>query len=241
VRIFLVRHGESVGNVDIKQYRTTPDFAIPLSERGREQAKAAGEFLREHCTGLRKCNMPRPDDERPRMWVSPYTRTRQTADVIEEEMWFDATVDAPGMAGTNRFKLLRDRREHILLVEQQFGLLEGIAGIGDVADHYPDVDKQYKLFKAHGGKFFARTPGGESRFDVAVRVHQAFGTFHRDAEHSSIRTIIVVAHGTVIRCFRMMWLHRSYEWAETEPNPKNGSIHLIANGEDKGCIYEGGT
>jgi len=42
MRIFLVRYGESLGDVDKAAYRTIPDFAIPLSERGHYQA---GKFL----------------------------------------------------------------------------------------------------------------------------------------------------------------------------------------------------
>ncbi len=38
-RIILVRHGESAGNVDEKSYSATPDNQIPLTEKGREQAR----------------------------------------------------------------------------------------------------------------------------------------------------------------------------------------------------------
>ena len=221
MRIWLVRHGESIGNVDVKAYRETPDFAIPLSNLGHEQAKLAGQFLTER---ISKLVNPRVPSSYPRMWVSPYLRARQTADVIEAQLG----------------ELLLDRREHVLLAEQQFGLLDGIAG-EDVADHYPDVNERYKLYKGHGGKFWARSPAGESRFDVCKRVHQAFGTFHRDADKHHIRDIIVVAHGTTIRAFLMMWLHRPFEWFEEEPNPENCSIRLLQNGKDRGFIYEGGT
>jgi broad specificity phosphatase PhoE len=87
-----------------------------------------------------------------------------------------------------------------------------------------------KLIKFHG-RFWARPPLGESRFDVAKRVHQvsipahnvdqfwsfyidflqAFGTFHRDAERHGIRDLIIVTHGVTLRAFLMMWLHQSPE------------------------------
>ena len=42
VRILLIRHGESMGNVDPAIHRHTADHAIPLSPRGREQVREAG-------------------------------------------------------------------------------------------------------------------------------------------------------------------------------------------------------
>jgi len=79
-------------------------------------------------------------------------------------------------------------------------------------------------------------PLGESRFDVACRVHQAFGTFHRDNDKHGIDTIVVVCHGVTLRAFVMMWCHHSPEWFDAEPNPKNGAVRLIDNGEDLGYL-----
>ena len=92
MRILLVRHGESMGNVDISVHEMMADHAIPLSDRGKAQAVQAGEQLGEY---LRTRSIV----GRFRLWTSPYKRTRQTADGIEQsaERW------------------IRDRREHILL------------------------------------------------------------------------------------------------------------------------------
>jgi 2,3-bisphosphoglycerate-dependent phosphoglycerate mutase len=80
-------------------------------------------------------------------------------------------------------------------------------------------------------------PLGESRFDVACRVHQAFGTFHRDADKHGIDTIVVVCHGVTLRAFVMMWCHYSYEWFEREPNPANGAVRWLCDGEDREYIH----
>ena len=40
--ILLLRHGESSANVDPSVYESTPDHAIPLSERGQKMTEAAG-------------------------------------------------------------------------------------------------------------------------------------------------------------------------------------------------------
>ncbi|MFI1801019.1 histidine phosphatase family protein [Streptomyces sp. NPDC020379] len=66
-RIVLIRHGESVGNVDDTVYEREPDHALSLTEKGRKQAREAGVQLRELF-----------GDEQVSAYVSPYRRTHQT-------------------------------------------------------------------------------------------------------------------------------------------------------------------
>ena len=215
MRILLVRHGESAGNVDISVHGTMADHAIPLSDRGKAQAVHAGERLDDF---LRT----QPSENSFRLWTSPYKRTRQTADGLEQS------------AGN----WMKDRREHILLCEQQFGLFDGVPD-EDLSTRFPTEYAHYEKQEKFEGKFWARMPLGESRFDVATRVHQAFGTFHRDAEKNGINDIIVVCHGVTLRAFVMMWCHRTPEWFEDEKNPDNCAICLIEDGQDKGYIFSG--
>jgi len=40
---------------------------------------------------------------------------------------------------------------------------------------------------------------------------------HPEGERSNpVGTFIVVSHGVTIRCFRMQWMHHSWEWYERE-------------------------
>jgi broad specificity phosphatase PhoE len=134
---------------------------------------------------------------------------------------------------------LIDRREHPLLCEQQFGLFDGLSN-KELEVEYPREHAYYAKCEAKEGRFWARMPLGESRFDVAVRVHQAFGTFQRDSEEHRINNIIVVCHGVTLRAFRMMWCHYTPEWFEAEPNPANASIWMIDHyNVDVGCIFPG--
>lgn len=66
--IFLVRHGESEGNIDKNVYSHTPDWKVNLTEKGKEQAEKAAVEL------LSKIN-------KKRVWIysSPWYRARQTA------------------------------------------------------------------------------------------------------------------------------------------------------------------
>lgn len=202
--IYLIRHGESLGNVDQSVYQTVPDHAIPLSEHGIRQAAAAGARLRDLISLA--------EGDALRIWTSPYKRTRQTADLVATQL-------------RQKFPQL-DIREHINLCEQQFGLFDGIPD-EELPARFPDEFAYYSLAKAHEGRFWARMPLGESRFDVAVRIHEAFGTFHRDAERRNVKNIVVVCHGVTLRAFVMQWLHLPYEWFEAQPNPGNCDVYHI--------------
>ncbi|HJV96659.1 MAG TPA: histidine phosphatase family protein [Albitalea sp.] len=216
--IYLVRHGESLANIRPELYQEMADHAVPLSDRGQRQATAAGAALRD----LIRIGT----DEALRVWHSPYKRTRQTADALCAEL----AKDHPHL----------DRREHINLCEQQFGLFDGVPE-DELPERFPLEHAHYARAETHEGRFWARMPLGESRFDVAVRVHQAFGTFHRDAERHGVRNIVVVCHGVTLRAFVMQWLHMPYEWFDAQKNPGNCDIyHLPATGEG-GYVYRGGA
>jgi 2,3-bisphosphoglycerate-dependent phosphoglycerate mutase len=121
------------------------------------------------------------------------------------------------------------------LSEQQFGLFDGIPD-ADLPTAFPVEYAHYKKQEDFKGKFWAKMPLGESRYDVALRVHQAFGTFHRDAAAHGIHRLIIVAHGISIRAFLLQWLHLPFEWFEEEPNPANCSIRLIQGRADMGYL-----
>jgi 2,3-bisphosphoglycerate-dependent phosphoglycerate mutase len=222
MKIFLVRHGESLANIHPTIYQKTADFGVPLSGRGLEQAAVAGTKLAEY---FLEDHVRSPI----RLWTSPYRRTRETAHQIVQYCRDDITD----------VSLITDCREHINLCEQQFGLFDGIPE-EELPQRFPAEHALYRKCEEHGGRFWARMPLGESRFDVAVRVHQAFGTFQRDAEKHGIENIVVVCHGVTMRAFIMQWLHLTPEWFDAEKNPKNCAIRLIDGNEDCGYIHEGG-
>jgi len=68
--IYLVRHGESQGNVDKSIYKDVPDYALQLTPKGVEQAITVGSELSQliPCGGI--CDV--------QFYVSPFWRTRQT-------------------------------------------------------------------------------------------------------------------------------------------------------------------
>jgi broad specificity phosphatase PhoE len=70
-RIILLRHGESEGNANKSIYGIKPDYVLELTEKGRSQAKEAGEKLKSIVA-----------EENIFFYVSPMWRTRTTFEEI---------------------------------------------------------------------------------------------------------------------------------------------------------------
>lgn len=197
--VLLVRHAQSLANVDMKYYTTHADYSIPLSELGLHQAAESGRqiaafYRKRH--GL-VSDAPPPPGWHCRIWTSPYVRARQTSKLLME--------NADGW--------ITDISENVMLVEQNFGLFEGVDWYsGELDDKYPNELHHYQKAAAFGGRYFAQIPLGESRFQVCLRVSQCFPTIHRDVARCNIKNVIVVSHGTTLRAFTMMWLRLLPEW-----------------------------
>jgi broad specificity phosphatase PhoE len=175
-RLYLVRHGESAGNVarDRAEAEGLPmidiadrDMDVPLSDRGREQAAALGAWWSRQ-----------PAGERPNvLYVSPYVRAQQTAEIAVEK------------GGLSVSSVLDER-----LREREFGILDGLTRRG-ITSIFPEESQR----RTRLGKFYHRPPGGESWSDVALRVRSVLEDVraHCDGER-----VAVVAHQVVVLLFR---------------------------------------
>jgi broad specificity phosphatase PhoE len=180
-RIWLVRHGQSAGNVardaaeaaaelliDIAER----DVDVPLSELGQRQAAALA-----HWFGAL------PADERPTVVLySPYLRARGTAELVLQQLSRDELV-----------AVVADER----LREKEFGITDRLTPLG-VADKYPDLAAQRK----HVGKFYFRPPGGESWCDVILRLRSVLDTITREYRKENV---LIVGHQVIVNCFRYLF------------------------------------
>jgi phosphohistidine phosphatase SixA len=80
LNIYLVRHGQTEGNIQRSLYLEKADHAIRLTPLGVEQAQSAGRFLAERL-GEEHTAAPKRFG-RVRVWFSPYYRARESADHI---------------------------------------------------------------------------------------------------------------------------------------------------------------
>ena len=202
MKIFLIRHGESMQNTKENYQIGLPDHKVYLTERGKEEARLAGEFLKKYIVDNKI------DLSNSVMWVSPYTRTRETANIINEEL------------------CIKRVKEDITLIEQQYGLFSD-KEIETLKVMYPDQFAFYDNYYQNDGKFYAKLPQGESPFDVALRTKQFIDTIYRDKED----VLFVVSHGITIKTIIMNFFHYSPEWYSNELTPGNCSIRLISSND----------
>jgi len=131
LRIFLVRHGESLGNVNPEAYREYPDHKLPLTEKGHEMARETGVAIDKEL--VRLFGQP-GEDSGTKLYLSPFTRTRQTAEGLLE-----GTLEEQGVR-----RWVTSVEESPLLVEQDWGLFEG-SGIDDAPKKYPNEWKRAQV------------------------------------------------------------------------------------------------
>jgi 2,3-bisphosphoglycerate-dependent phosphoglycerate mutase len=180
-RLWVVRHGESAGNVARNAARAAGlaaieiahrDADVPLSPLGERQSAALGRWFGEA-----------PEGERPDVVLtSPYLRARQTA----------ALVRAAGRLPVDASEFVVDER----LREREFGVLDRLTSAG-IAQRFPEQAEARRLL----GKFYHRPPGGESWCDVILRLRSALDTV--SLHHADCR-VLVVCHQVVVLCLRYL-------------------------------------
>ena len=84
-RIILIRHGQSLGNIDERAYVETADWRIPLTSKGREEARLAGKKV-EALLHLDANGNKIDKKGKVYFYVSPYLRTRQSLREILREV-----------------------------------------------------------------------------------------------------------------------------------------------------------
>lgn len=224
MRIFLIRHGESLGQVDESAYARLMDSNVPLTSLGRQQARAAGAFLKKflrqtaESKKLSSCYNATADklaeSDKVRIWFSPFLRAVETKDELIEGL------------GKKRVK---SSWEDFMLREQNFGLFSHITDTAEQKLKFPEEYKKYEAEKALAGKFYAVPPMGESRANVAERAR----IFVQDMMEIASRgneDLVIVAHGVSLRAIEMAFMHRTVSWFEKEPNPGNCDITMIEGG-----------
>eukprot|EP01124_Arcella_intermedia_P005024 TRINITY_DN12924_c0_g1_i1.p1 TRINITY_DN12924_c0_g1~~TRINITY_DN12924_c0_g1_i1.p1 ORF type:complete len:364 (+),score=61.97 TRINITY_DN12924_c0_g1_i1:11-1102(+) len=220
VELVLVRHGRSEGNDNPQTFASKSDHAIPLSSSGKEESRIAGQQIAEYYK--RKFPKGPASDWKCSIWTSTYKRARETAEIIKEEAkeW------------------VTDVKESIFLVEQQYGLFEGIDWTRD-EKAFPKELEYYNRCYERGGLFWAKVPMGESRFDVCQRAFQCLGLIHDDAKSNHINSVIIVSHGVTLKALMMCYFNLTPEWFEEEKNPHNGSVRRMYANQTPEFIWEG--
>ena len=178
-KLWIVRHGQSAGNVARDAAHEAGlaaidialrDVDVPLSALGHEQARALGRWFASL-----------PEGGKPEVVLSsPYVRARQTAKAICEE---------GGVTETARHPIVDER-----LREREFGVFDRLTTTG-ISEKYPELAEHRALL----GKFYHRAPGGESWAGVILRLRGALDTI---SLHHADRRVLIVCHQVVVLCLR---------------------------------------
>lgn len=180
-RMWIVRHGESAGNVARDAAEAAGhalieivqrDVDVPLSPLGERQAFALGRWFAKMS-----------QDARPNIVLSsPYLRARETSRIA---------IEAAGMK-YEELVFITDER----LREKEFGILDRLTRIG-IKEKYPEQAEARSVL----GKFYHRPPGGESWCDVILRLRSIIDTITRDYRRERV---LIVSHQVVVNCFRYL-------------------------------------
>jgi broad specificity phosphatase PhoE len=178
--LWLVRHGESAGNVarDAAEAGGLPlielaqrDVDVPLSSTGERQSRALGRWFQSQS-----------QPEQPTViFASPYVRARHTAALIVEE----AKLAGPVVQ-------VVDER----LREKEFGVLDRLTRAGITVRFPAEATRRKEI-----GKFYYRPPAGESWCDVILRLRSLVDDLQLQYGRERV---LIVAHQVVVLCFRYL-------------------------------------
>jgi broad specificity phosphatase PhoE len=227
-KLVLIRHGQSMGNINEVLYSTTPDNAMPLTRLGWEQARNAGAILKD------KILTP---GESVHFIVSPYVRTVETfhgivsawCDPSSPEFTSITNHDEKVKAWYGRLMQLGlTWNEDSRLREQDFGNYQN-----------PEVIKRAKEERHRFGAFYYRFPHGESASDVFDRVSTFLDSLWRSFEMNKSRNYVLVTHGIVLRVLLARYFRYTIDQFNTLANPRNCEMVVLGHSGDGKLDLEG--
>jgi probable phosphoglycerate mutase len=149
-----------------------PEDQAPLVERGRKQAIIRGKWFR---------NLP--VDQRPTViLVSPYVRTRQTAELISKQL---------GVHPSKVRIIVEDRLRELVHGDYSYFTEKGMQQL-----HPDEVEKLERM-----GPLDYSQPNGENRWDVVARLHSLIADLQ--TVYAGER-VLLVTHSAVVRCIRYL-------------------------------------
>ena len=197
--IYIVRHGETIGNLKIKRDEYIIDSSVPLTDCGKTQAKEAGQKLNKYLSSKNGV-----------FFVSPFKRTRETFLNLKSSLDEDFKT----------YAYIEDPR----LVEQDFGDFD-FQFFNDwkyISPHSFFINQA--RYYDETGRFFARLENGENMLDVYNRMSLFVKT---RLETSIYEENVIVTHGNAERALVMFLLNLPVESYYSMEVPKNCSIRHI--------------
>ncbi|KAF4656233.1 hypothetical protein FOL46_007896 [Perkinsus olseni] len=216
-RIILVRHGESMGNIDEHTYSQTPDWKVPLTGRGRLEARVAGEQIRKLV-------------KRAVFYVSPYRRTVETYEEIAKTIGLDKVVSVRSEPRIREqdfgnfqcpTEMLKCKQERERFGRFFYRFPHGESG----ADVYDRVTTFLESMKRH----WSEPTRGSSR---AYRPRTRSDVFAGHLRYTEDSDVVIVTHGVTLRIFLMRWFNWTVDLFEETYNPHNCDVVVMVRDEE---------
>lgn len=207
-RIVLVRHAH------VEDYISKGDCKAEISKKGWRQTVAGGRALTRYFNahGITKW---------PRVYISSYERPQQT--FVGMRL---------GMSAPFRDNDPESLYEEVRLIEKNFGLTGEYATMDVDHPHKGAVQAVVDTSSAAYNKdpFLVSAPMGESNMDVLIRTKSFTGSLYTDLLEGE-DTVVIVAHGAVIKAIEMNWFHLPMSvWGGDGPQletPNNCDLTVI--------------
>lgn len=196
-RIFIVRHGQSIGNTNKEIYKSIPDYVVHLTDLGKQQTFEVGT----------KIGPIIGENSNIQFYVSPYWRTRESYHNIN--LGIKETVN---IASSNYYEDARLReQEWGQRVGDDGGYKTNEEGARDAYGHF--------YYRFGNGESCADVYDRTSDFMGTM-----FRDFEKP---NFPENVVIIAHGMTNRVFLMRFFHCSVEEFETWKNPRNAEFYLL--------------
>eukprot|EP00271_Cylindrocystis_brebissonii_P009728 TRINITY_DN2487_c0_g5_i1.p1 TRINITY_DN2487_c0_g5~~TRINITY_DN2487_c0_g5_i1.p1 ORF type:complete len:341 (-),score=57.30 TRINITY_DN2487_c0_g5_i1:577-1599(-) len=207
VRIILVRHGESEGNIDQKVYTHLADSKVALTVKGREQAEQCGRRIRQVIE-------QGGSDWSVYFYVSPYKRTLQTLRGIAKAFEPSRVVGV---------------REEARIREQDFGNFQNQEKMKEVKNAREKFGKFFYRFPE--GESAADVYDRVTGFLETLWRDINNSRLKRGKDSHLCANIVIVTHGLTMRVFLMRWFKWTTAQFEMLWNPQNCEMRVMQRGE----------
>ena len=196
--------GSGNGESERPSWERKPDHRLELTEKGKQQARDAGERLKELLG----------PEETVYVYVSPYMRTMQT--LFEMGQTF----------GTDR---ILGVREEPRMREQDFGNFQD-ATMRELKKERAGFGRFF--FRFPNGESAADVYDRVTSFRETLRNDINFGRFNCDVLGCKTDdcTVIIVTHGLTLRTFLMRWYKWTVNMFERLHNPGNAELMVMERG-----------
>lgn len=198
MKLIFVRHGQSEANVDNEIYFQKLNQDIELTEKGKKQAKLSAKFIDGYLD----------EDSNVEIVYSPFTRTKQTADIIKKNI-----IKCDGFD------------EDVLLRELNWGSYWQ-------NKNHQNFEQELKNMKED--KYYYQFPFGESMAQAYDRVviwhnnlkyHLIISQLNKSLNNNHY--CIIVTHGMMFKLFKQLAFGLTTKETMNMNHPRNGELFIF--------------